>query len=130
MMAEATCRAALTSRNDSTLGVDMAHQHAHPGGAGHFGGGDELLVADHLHPAADHAGRRRPAQEADHQDLVGEPAADQRHHDDGDQQLGQDLEGLGDAHQRLVERAAEEAGNHADGHAEDDAQHGAEQADH
>ena len=86
-------------------------------------------MAEDLDSPADDASRGGPAQQPDHQRFEGEAAAEQGDDDDGDQELGQDLESLGDAHQHLVEDAAEEAGCHADGHSEPDADGRADQAD-
>ena len=74
---------------------------------------DVYALAHALHLRPDHACRRGPEQDPDHDDDVEEARPPDRRHDDHQRHVGDDEEVVGDAHQDRVGRAPEVAGNHA-----------------
>jgi hypothetical protein len=83
---------------------DAPGAHADDAGAVDVG---QRAVAQEL--AAHEPGRLRPAEDADHQDEVDEPRAEEGDDDQRQHEARDDLEELGDAHEQLVGPAAEVA---------------------
>ena len=77
---------------------------------------NSLLFSDRI-SAPDHAGGGGPGQKADHQDDDDDARAEQCDDHDCQEELRQDLEHLGEAHQSLIDMAAEESGKRAHEHA-------------
>ncbi len=68
---------------------------------------DELALSQRQELRAHQARGGRPGQDPDDEDDVPDAGAEQRHDHDGQEELRQDLEHLGDAHQELIDGAAE-----------------------
>ena len=83
------------------IGQDLAEDQRPARRSGESRGGDEVLIAQLQEFRADDARGGWPAQDRDDQHDLGERGAEQRHDEDREKELRDDLEPFGDAHEQL-----------------------------
>src|SRR5205814_9682260 len=101
------------------VGQEVAGEDAPLGQAAGAAGLDERLAAEREHLAADDAGHREPAHEADrdeqHDDAAGAAAVEGDLEEDDDQEVGQAVEDVDQAHEQRDDPPAPVTGDQAHG---------------
>ena len=127
--APATMTELSASTGGSALGRISRKRDLHRVHADDAGGGDIVALADRQHLGARQPRRPGPGAERDGEDHHRQRGADDADEGQRQQEARHDLEGVDDAHQRLVDQPAGEARERADQRADDDGDDGCGDAD-